>query len=62
MDTRDKNSGNKLHPILRDVLNIAICGPDCPQQLTFVDLPALINSENESQGSDKVILVLEQVK
>lgn len=37
------------------------CGPNCPQ-LTLVDLPGLIHSENEPQSSDDVILVSEQVE
>lgn len=55
------NNGNTLHAFARDVLSIAICGPDCPQ-LTLVDLPGLIHSENESQSPDDVILVSELVE
>lgn len=55
------NNGNTLRAFARDVLSIAICGPDCPQ-LTLVDLPGLIHSENESQSSDDVILVSELVE
>lgn len=61
MGIGDKNSGNTLRAFARDVLSIAICGPNCPQ-LTLVDLPGLIHSENESQSSDNVILVSEQVE
>ena len=52
--------GSTFHAFARDVLSIAICGPHCPQ-LTLVDLPGLIHSENESQSSDDVKLVSEQV-
>ncbi|KAJ9655214.1 hypothetical protein H2201_008851 [Coniosporium apollinis] len=40
----------------RDVLSIEICGPDRPQ-LTLVDLPGLIHSENKSQSKDDVQLI-----
>lgn len=55
------NNGNILRTFARDVLSIAICGPDCPQ-LTLVDISGLIHSENESQSSDDVILVSELVE
>lgn len=55
------NNGNILRAFARDVLSIAICGPDCPQ-LTLVDISGLIHSENESQSSDDVILVSELVE
>ena len=61
MGIGDRNNGNTLRAFARDVLSIAICGPNCPQ-LTLVDLPGLIHSGNESQSSDDVILVLEQVE
>ncbi|KAF2837622.1 hypothetical protein M501DRAFT_1006657 [Patellaria atrata CBS 101060] len=40
----------------RDVLSIEICGPDRPQ-LTLVDLPGLIHSENKSQTKQDVKLI-----
>lgn len=61
MGLGDGNSGNTLRAFARDILSITICGPDCPQ-LTLVDLPGLIHSENESQSSDDVKLVSEQVE
>ncbi|OCL01429.1 hypothetical protein AOQ84DRAFT_306727 [Glonium stellatum] len=40
----------------RDVLSIEICGPGRPQ-LTLVDLPGLIHSENKSQSKEDVRLI-----
>jgi GTPase SAR1 family protein len=45
----------------RDVLSIEISGPDRPQ-LTLVDLPGLIHSENKAQSSDDVQLVSDLVE
>ena len=45
----------------RDVLSIEISGPDRPQ-LTLVDLPGLIHSENKTQSSDDVQLVWDLVE
>lgn len=45
----------------RDVLSIEISGPDRPQ-LTLVDLPGLIHSENKTQSSDDVQLVSDLVE
>ena len=61
MGLGDGNSGDTLRAFARDILSITICGPDCPQ-LTLVDLPGLIHSENESQSFDDVKLVSEQVE
>ncbi|KAI9768061.1 MAG: hypothetical protein M1840_005095 [Geoglossum simile] len=44
----------------KDVLSIEISGPDRPQ-LTLVDLPGLIHSENKSQTREDVELVTELV-
>ncbi|KAH8587970.1 P-loop containing nucleoside triphosphate hydrolase protein [Bisporella sp. PMI_857] len=45
----------------RDVLSIEISGPDRPQ-LTLVDLPGLVHSENKNQSSDDVQLVWDLVE
>lgn len=45
----------------RDVLSIEISGPDRPQ-LTLVDLPGLIHSENKTQSSDDIQLVSDLVE
>jgi hypothetical protein len=47
MGLGDINSGITLRAFTKDVLSIEICGPDRPQ-LTLVDLPDLIHSENQS--------------
>jgi GTPase SAR1 family protein len=44
----------------RDTLSIEVCGPDKPQ-LTIVDLPGLIHSENRLQSKADVELVSELV-
>jgi len=61
MGIRDIRSGTTLRAFAKDVLSIEICGPDRPQ-LTLVDLPGLIHSENQSQSRDDVILVSELVE
>jgi GTPase SAR1 family protein len=45
----------------RDILSIEISGPDRPQ-LTLVDLPGLIHSENKTQSSADVQLVWDLVE
>ena len=45
----------------RDVLNIEISGPERPQ-LTLVDLPGLIHSENKSQSKDDVKVIKAMVE
>jgi hypothetical protein len=45
----------------RDLLSIEISGPNRPQ-LTLVDLPGLIHSENKTQSSDDVQLVWDLVE
>jgi hypothetical protein len=61
MGLGDISSGTTLRAFTKDVLSIEICGPDRPQ-LTLVDLPGLIHSENQSQSRDDVILVSELVE
>ena len=61
MGLGDISSGATLCAFTKDVLSIEICGPDRPQ-LTLVDLPSLIHSENQSQSRDDVILVSELVE
>ena len=61
MGLGDISSGATLRAFTKDVLSIEICGPDRPQ-LTLVDLPGLIHSENQSQSRDDVILVSELVE
>lgn len=61
MGLGDGTSDMTLRAFARDILSITICGPHCPQ-LTLVDLPGLIHSENESQSFDDVNLVSEQVE
>ncbi|KAE9373038.1 hypothetical protein N431DRAFT_465349 [Stipitochalara longipes BDJ] len=51
----------KRNAFARDVLSIEISGPDRPQ-LTLVDLPGLIHSENKTQSSDDVQLVSDLVE
>ena len=45
--------GQTRNAFARDVLSIEISRPDRPQ-LTLVDLPGLIHSENKTQSSDDV--------
>jgi GTPase SAR1 family protein len=61
MGIGDTDSGTTLRAFASDVLSIEICGPDRPQ-LTLVDLPGLIHSENQSQSREDVILVSKLVE
>ncbi|KAI9764888.1 MAG: hypothetical protein M1839_005691, partial [Geoglossum umbratile] len=61
MGVGDISNGTTLRAFAKDVLSIEISGPDRPQ-LTLVDLPGLIHSENQSQSRDDVILVSELVE
>jgi hypothetical protein len=54
-------TGQTRRAFARDVLSIDISGPDRPQ-LTLVDLPEPIHSENKTQSSDDVQLVWDLVE
>jgi hypothetical protein len=54
-------AGQSQNAFARDVLSIEISGPDRPQ-LTLVDLPGLIHSENKAQSRDDVQLVWDLVE
>jgi hypothetical protein len=49
-------SSATLRAFAKDVLSIEICGPDRPQ-LTLVNLPGLVHSENQSQSRDDVFVL-----
>ena len=63
MEEMGLTGGNSTMPkaFSRDVLNIEISGPDRPQ-LTLVDLPGLIHSENKSQSKEDVEIIKAMVE
>jgi len=63
MEEMGLTNGNAAMPkaFSRDVLDIEISGPDRPQ-LTLVDLPGLIHSENKSQSKEDVEIIKAMVE
>lgn len=60
MDIGDGATGTR-RAFAKDVLSIEISGPDRPQ-LTLVDLPGLIHSENKAQTQEDVKMVSELIE
>jgi hypothetical protein len=57
----DHETGYGKRAFSRDILKIEVLGPDRPQ-LTLVDLPGLIHSENKSQTKEDIALISELVQ